>query len=275
MFSTQKIAAAALFAALAAFPHAARAHDFWIEPSRWFVENGAAIEPTLRVGHVEEHAHWSGGPDRIVSLRRISEGGAGDVRAGLSYDATKRRWSGAVSFDNPGVYALALETNDAISVLPPDKFNAYVAEEGLTPARRARASAGAQNAPGRERYSRRAKALVFVEGAAAEALPPLAGHVLELAPLESPYALAADEPLRLKVLFEGQPLAGASVKLESLTSALLPALRQIADGSGRVVFPIPKRGAWKASVVWTRPVADDKAAEFSTVFASLSFSFRD
>lgn len=275
MVSTQTFAAAALIAALAAIPQSARAHDFWIEPSRWFVEAGAAAEPTLRVGHVDEHAHWSGGPGRIVSFRRIGEGGVDDARTGLSYDAAKRRWSGSVSFDSPGVYALALETNDAISVLPPDKFNAYVAEEGLTPARRARASSGAQSAPGRERYSRRAKALIFVEGAAAEALPPLVGHVLELAPLESPYALAADEPLRLKVLFEGKPLAGASVKLESLTSALLPAQRVLSDGSGRVAFPIPKRGAWKASVVWTRPVADDPAAEFSTVFASLSFSFRD
>lgn len=249
----------------------ASAHDFWMEASPWFAAPGASVAPELHVGHAADHASWGGGPDRIVSFRSISAAGAEDRRQGLVFDPSKKSWTGAVKLAEPGVHVLALETNDAVSVLPAEKFDAYVAEEGLTPAQRARAAS--KDAPGRERYSRRAKALVFVEGGDREALPPLAGHTLEIAPLDSPFSLAQDEALRLRVYFQGKPLPGASVKLESLSVGLLPTQRLVTDGSGKVAFALPKHGAWKASVVWTTPLRDDPKADFETIFASLAFSF--
>ena len=57
---------------------------------------------------------------------------------------------------------LAIHSAHAVSDLPAVRFNEYLKEEGLVPAQRLRAQAGRTNAPGREIYSRRAKALVQV-----------------------------------------------------------------------------------------------------------------
>lgn len=267
----RSVAALSLVVAALALTTPAAAHDFWVEADPWTVAPGGTIAPELHVGHVADHASWTGAPDRIVSFRSISGTRTADIRDQLVFDAKTRRWSGAVAFATPGVHVLALEANDAFSVLPGDKFNAYLAEEGLTPAARARVASKTTNAPGRERYSRRAKTLVFIAGGDREAAPPIVGQTLEIAPLDSPYALKEDEPLRLRVLYEGKPLAGATVKLESLSAGLFPLRRAVTDGAGVATFAFPKRGAWKASSVWTRPVDGDPKADFETVFASLAF----
>lgn len=259
--------------AVLAYSSQAAAHDFWMEADPWTVAPGGTIAPELHVGHVADHAAWSGAPERIVSFRIISKSEEADIRDQLAFDAKARRWSGAVALKAPGVHVLALETNDAFSVLPAEKFQAYLAEEGLTPALRARGASKTTTAPGRERYSRRAKTLVFVAGGDLEAAPPIIGQTLEIAPLDSPFALKPDEPLRLRVLYEGKPLVGATVKLESLSAGLLPVHRAVTDGSGTVSFPLPKRGAWKVSAVWTKPVSGDPNADFATIFASLAFGY--
>lgn len=262
----------ALVIVLVAAPSRVAAHDFWLEAAPWVVARGAIVTPGLNAGHAGDRAPWGGAPDRIVSFRKVSPAGATNVRSSLAFDSRRREWSGAIEFDAPGVHVLALETNDAFSVLPADKFDAYVTEEGLTLARLARTDARAKATPGRERYSRRAKALVFVEGGERETAPPQVGHLLEIVTLDSPFALAADEPLRLRIYYDGAPLPGASVKFESLSARLLPPRRAVTDAAGRVEFTLPKRGAWKASLVWTKPVQGDPEADFATVFASLTFA---
>jgi uncharacterized GH25 family protein len=163
------------------------------------------------------------------------------------------------------------ERDDAFNQLSPDAFNAYLAEEGLSPAIEARRASGSEDRPGRELYTRRAKALVRV-GESARGAPAALGQTLEIVLLDDPFALKTGEALRARVDYEGAPLAGATLSLESLDVGLLPIVRKKTGADGVAEFNLLKTGAWKLSVVWTKPI-DDKRADFQTVFSSLTFGY--
>ncbi|MBY0421238.1 MAG: DUF4198 domain-containing protein, partial [Parvularculaceae bacterium] len=153
-----------------------------------------------------------------------------------------------------------------------EKFNAYPRDEGLSLVVAHRAATSGATTPGRELYSRRAKALVSTGAPMTDrTAPPLARQTLEIAPLANPFALKDDEALQLRVIYKGKPLAGASVKFESLDSGLLPPRRETTDETGLVAFKFPKHGAWKASVVWSEPIVGEAIADYRTIFSSLTF----
>jgi uncharacterized GH25 family protein len=256
-------------------PGAAAAHDFWIQPARFWLAPGAATPMTLQVGH---------GPDRqrsALPLRRITRFGAAsptgadlDLRGTLSLGAAAA--DGTLNFPSPGAYVVALETDTGAQThLPGDRFNAYAKDEGLAPALEARARSGLGGSDASERYSRDAKTIVQVgaaaDGAQAAATRPL-GLRLEIVPEVSPYAAQRGEGLPVRVLYEGQPLANALVKLTDLAHDAAPAAAQRTDALGRAVFTVPRTGNWLLNVVWTKPLQGE-AVDFETVFSSLSFGF--
>jgi len=247
---------------LAAGP--ARAHDFWIQPQAFLAAPGATLAFTLQVGD---------GPDRqrsAIPLRRITRleavGPEGVVRPALTLGGAAA--DGAVRLEGAGAHVLVLATDaGGRSRLPAAKFNAYLAEEGLTPALAARA--GRRDRDGSERYSRAAKAIVQAgDGDGAAATRPV-GLPLEIVPLESPHAPGVRLPVR--VLYEGRPLAGALVKLTDLAHDTLTAEAHRTDAAGEAGFARPAVGAWRLSVVWTKPLGPDEDADFETVFSSLTF----
>jgi uncharacterized GH25 family protein len=254
---------------------AAGAHDFWIQPARFWLAPGAASPMTLQVGH---------GPDRqrsALPLRRITRfeaatpaGQTLDLRGALSLGAAAA--DGALNFSDPGAYVVALESDvGAQTHLPGDRFTAYAQDEGLAPALEARAQSGLGGADASERYSRDAKAVVQVgapgPGAQDAATRPL-GLRLEIVPQVSPYAATRGEALPVQVLYEGKPLAGALVKLTDLAHDAAPVASQRTDAQGRATFVVPRKGNWLLNVVWTKPLRGE-AVDFETVFSSLSFGF--
>jgi uncharacterized GH25 family protein len=263
------VGAAALLGAPAA------AHDFWIQPARFWLAPGSATPMTLQVGH---------GPDRqrsALPLRRITRfeaatpaGKTLDLRGGLTLGGTAA--DGALSFPGPGAYVVALESDvGAQTHLPGDRFTAYAKDDGLAPALEARARSGLDGADASERYSREAKAIVQVgtpgQGAQDAVTRPL-GLRLEIVPQVSPYAAVRGEALPVQVLYEGRPLANALIKLTDLAHDAAPAAAQRTDAEGRAAFTIPRAGNWLLNVVWTKPLRGE-AVDFETAFSSLSFGF--
>ena len=264
-------AAALLAAAWLAGP--AAAHDFWIEPAAYWVAPGATTALTLQVGH---------GPDRQrtrIPLRRVTRftvqapaGATVDLRGGLTLGAEPA--DGAFRLTAPGAHVLALQTdNRAQSHLPAAPYNAYLHDEGLTPALVWRARNRQADREGAEIYSRQAKALVQVGppgGDLGEVTRPL-GLSLEIVPERSPYALPRATALSARVYFEGRPLAGALVKLTDLDHDAAPLDARKTDASGRVRFDMPGPGRWLLNVVWTKRLPPSSEADFETTFSSLSF----
>ena len=243
------------------------AHDFWIQPQQYWLQSGGTTSLTLEVGHGPYRQHSPIAPRRIERFEAIAPSGARqDLRARPEPE-----------FREPGTHVLVLETdNRAQSHLPAIRFNDYLRSEGLTPALHERERTRRMDTDGSESYSRRAKALVHVGPADTtvmrQVIQPL-GLPLEIVPEVSPYTEPRPASLPVRVLFDGRPLPGATVKLTQLEHDEAPLETHLTDPAGRAVFRMPTQGSWLLNVVWTRVLPKNGATDFETVFSSLSFGF--
>ena len=234
----------------------AHAHDFWVNPDSFVVSVGASTALTMQVGHGDARRTSPVPSRRIRRFAAWTPGG----------DVIDLRNDGRLAPAEPGLHLLVLETDaDALSHLPPDRFAAYVAEEGLWPA------AAARGRDVFERYRRVAKALIQA-GAPGEGSQDLAtkrlGMPLEIVLLQPPSDGAT---LAAQVIYKGRPLARALVKLTDLDHDAQAVAAQVTDGEGRVHLPRPPPGHWLLNVVWTTPLDGDEGIDFDTIFSSLSF----
>ena len=152
------------------------------------------------------------------------------------------------------------------------KFEAYLREEGLDAVVAWRAAHGETAAPGREVYSRCAKALLVAgdAGTSRTGADRVLGFALELVPLGDPTTLASGSPLRLRVLHEGAPLAGALVRA---TREGAPDGRRgaRANAEGRVGLDVDAAGTWLVTCVHMRRAPKDANADWESLWASLTF----
>ena len=248
------------------------AHDFWVQPRSFNPAVGQADPITIEVGHGPFRSRWSGALDRVVLFRNIAPGVKSDLKPDLRPTPDQ---DAALSFSAPGTQMLLFESNDALSNLPSIRYNDYAKVEGLTPALEYRAKTGQMQANGRESYSRRCKALinVGVGGKPNPAIMQPVGFALEIVPVISPYALKPGQPLPVRVLFKGRPLAGALVKLTNLEFDVRPVSTHLTDAAGRAQFEVPRTGDWLINVIWTEPIKGNPNADFETTFSSLTFGY--
>lgn len=263
-------------AAAAVLAGSVAAHDLWLQPNAFWIAAGSAAPTSVQVGHGRNRERWSVDVARVLSLRSVGPGNAvmdhmpALRTAGLSQDAPLR-------FERAGTHVLSMVSGHATSELPAEQFRSYLAEEGLTPAQTHRRQTGADARPGREIYSRRAKALVQVGPVSRSAQPQVTrplGLTLELVPEQNPYTLAPNAALPVRVYYQGRPLPGALVKLYDLAADAEPTATARSDAQGRVRITLPRRqGAWLVNVIWTRPITGDARGDYDTTFSSLTFGW--
>jgi len=252
------------------------AHDFWLQPSEYWIDPGVLDSMTLQVGH---------GPFRQrspIPLRRITRFQA-IAPNGMAVDLHQRLRLGQGAEDgdfrlnDPGTYVLVLQTDDGAQThLPAIRFNDYLKVEGLTPALEQRARLQHMDVDGSERYSRCAKSIVQVgqpsAGLQGQVDKPV-GLPLEIVPEANPYGAKRLATLPVRVLYAGHALAGALVKLTNLANDTSPFEVRLTDRDGRASFTMPNAGAWILNVIWTKALPRSEETDFETVFSSLSFGF--
>lgn len=254
---------------------AAAAHDFWIQPANFRIAPGGTTSVAILVGHGPARQPWVLRLNRVVGLISVAPDGRRTNHSGTLRQGTYAP-DPTVTLGMPGTHVVAFENTPTTNSLPADRFNDYVRAEGIRPIAEWRVRTGAGDQPGRERYSRRAKALVRVGplGAArpSQATRPV-GLTLEIVPEIDPYAPGNARMLPVRIIYQGRFVAGAFVKLTNLDSDAQPVATRVTDGNGRTLFPLPHQGRWQLNVVWSRPLSGDPEADFETVFSSLTFGF--
>lgn len=263
----------AVLLALVALP--AGAHDFWLQPSPYWLAPQATVPLTLQVGHGPYRQRSPIPARRIVRFQAIDPNGASaDLHARLRLGAMDA--DADVRLSAPGTHVLVLQTDhSAMTSLPAIRFNDYLHAEGLTPALAERERTHRTDRDGAERYGRSAKALVQVGAAGTDATVatrPL-GLTLEIVPERNPYALPHQDELPIHVLYLGKPLPGALVKLTRLEHDESPVETHRTDAAGRAVFTVPAHGSWLLNVIWTRPLPPGDDMDFETSFSSLAFGY--
>lgn len=264
--------AIALAAAMMTSAQPASAHEFWLDMERYRLPaEERSKDLRFLVGDAHDIGPWPLVWEKIVALRTIGPDGVVDRQSAIEVQADGIDGGAKLSFAGEGSYVVAFESHHAASELEAAAFTAYLREDGLTPALEHRAAMGTSGEPGREIYSRRAKALVQVGRRTGDLFTRAIGHTLEIVPEQDPYAIDAGTPLSLRIEYQGRPLEGAKVVLGDLDSPGDEPLVASSDRSGRVTFTRPGHTRSLVSVVWTRPIPNHPRAEFETVFASLAF----
>ena len=263
-----RLRAALVAAALALAGAAACAHDLWIEPTRFAPAPGEVVGLRLQVGE-----HFVGEPlPRIAALVRqfVAEDAAGR-RPVAGRDGADP--AGQVRAGAPGLLVIGYHSHPSRVELAADKFEAYLAEEGLTAVSALRAQRGQTGAAGRERFVRCAKSLLLTGDAGDAPADRALGLPLELVAERSPNAVGPDQDWPVRLTHEGQPLAGALViAMNRLNPAAKQAFRTDADG--RVQLRLQPAGVWLVKAVHMIPTPAESDADWLSLWASLTFETR-
>jgi uncharacterized GH25 family protein len=257
---------AAILIGLATLPRLASAHDFWIEPDTFRPQPGARVGLRLYVGQNFAGESIPYFPDRFE--RYVSVGPAGEQPIpGVLGDEP----AGVITATAPGLYVIGLRTRpEEVRFDTGEEFEQYLRTEGLE---RNLALHRQRYRPGRavrETYFRCAKSLIAVGAVDPATADRMLGLPLELVALTSRYPPRANAPLRLQLLYQGQPLAGALVMLSNKRRPL-PKLTARTDADGIVQFEPRLPGTWLATAVHMVPAPRFAAADWNSLWASLTF----
>lgn len=231
----------------------AAAHDFWIELSTPRAAPGEPVAVRLFVGDEGAGEPFPRSPSHLLRFWAASDGGETPLLGRTGADP-----AGVFEPRAPGVVAVGYASRATPIELEPAKFAAYLDQEGLPRVR-----------PGRELFSRCAKALLAVGDATGGGFDRVLGLELELVPERSPFTLAPGDELPLRLLYAGRPLAGALVDARQRGEPTAASART--DAEGRVRLRLPAPGFWMLAAVHMTEAAPGQGAEWESTWASLSF----
>ncbi|MGH7485594.1 MAG: DUF4198 domain-containing protein, partial [bacterium] len=199
---------AAVVIAIAAQTAVAYAHDFWIEPSTFRPAVGQLVSTSLRVGQ-----EFTGDPiprsaQLIDTFTVRTANGEKDVVGFENRDP-----AGYVRIEQPGLAIIGYRSKPYPLELDAAKFEDFLKNEGLERISAIRAQRHETAKPDRERFLRFAKSVLDANEptrpAGQRSRPTFDqpfGYRFEIIPETDPCAAT---PLRVRLLFEGKPLAGA------------------------------------------------------------------
>lgn len=124
-----------------------------------------------------------------------------------------------------------------------------------------------QGLPWHERYTKHARISLAIAPAAARPLAAPMAMDIEIRSAAAP--LRAGQVIELRVLRDGQPLAGQAVELRGELSRL--GLWRQTDDEGRASVPVPFAGRWVLRATDLRPVPG-RAGAWESRFATHTFS---
>jgi uncharacterized GH25 family protein len=251
-----------LIAALLVIAWPAPAHDFWIEPQAFRPKPGTAVPLRLFVGQDFKGDSVPYFPQKFERYVVAGPAGTQPIPGVLGDEP-----AGAVTPAAPGLYVIGLHTRpDSVSFDTPGEFEQYLLKEGLErnlALHQRRHKAGKKI---EESYFRCAKSLIAA-GTAGDGADRILGFPLELVAETSPYRNPA---LRLRLLYQGKPLAGALVFAFNKAEPLAK-LKARTDDDGRVEFILPRSGVWLVTSVHMIPASFFSGYDWESLWASLTF----
>lgn len=213
---------------------------------------GEALQP--------EDVYPPGDMGAVIRYTLATPGGDRDLREELE-------WKGSASFtiDDDGTHLIGMERIPSVTTLSRDAFEHYLAEE-----ERLELLGDAGEKPELdERFSRHLKQIVQ----RGEEMDPTAtralGHRFEIVPLAHPLEVEPGAEIGVRVLFEGEPLAGLPVAVYARSvggKVLRSSGRTGSDGIATLTLPGEAPLLFRA--VHIRPAVDD-AVDFESFWGSL------
>ena len=242
----------------------ASAHEFWLQPSSYQPQPNSVVRLSLHPG-----ARFAGrtvpyDADRIEKFFVLGPDGEEGRVAGRS--------GGTEEFarvTSPGSYIVSYRSTRALNEMTPTAFDAYLLEEGLASIVEDRKRRNEQDDPGREAFSRCAKALLTVGGA--ELRDQRLGLPVEIV-LDARQAVTGltQAPLVARVFYDSRPLSGTRVVAVSQSHPENLIIGST-DEQGRVSFTLPHPGIWMLTTIHMVRAPEELDADWESFWASSTF----
>jgi len=253
---------AIVIVAVAAQAAVAHAHDFWIEPSTFRPAVGQMVSTSLRVGQ-----EFIGEPiprsAQFIDSFVVREGSKEKEVIGFE----SRDPAGYIRVEQPGLAIIGYRSKANPLELDAAKFEEFLKNEGLERISAIRAQRHETAKPDRELFYRFAKSVLNTGSGDGAKFDQPFGYRFEIIPETNP---CANTPLRVRLLFEGKPLAGALVTALHRDDSSAR-IRVRSDKNGRVTLDLPKNGVWLIKSVQIVPAPAGTNADWESLWASLTF----
>ncbi|MBV9986586.1 MAG: DUF4198 domain-containing protein [Chitinophagaceae bacterium] len=190
------------------------AHEFWLQPQKFYFTVREIANIRFQVGEHFSGENWGGGPDKVQQLIHYAPSG---VQTDLALLIKNQGDSVQLPLREEGTHMLVFNSTSSFIRLEADKFNQYLAEEGLQEALQYRRQHHELQVPGREYYQRSVKTIFQAGSKITDSCIVPSILPLDVIPEENPYMVPIGSnrdkvKVRFQVLFYGQPLYNALVK---------------------------------------------------------------
>jgi uncharacterized GH25 family protein len=253
---------------------AAAAHDMFVQPVRFFVEENADVIVRVLNGTFSKSEN-SIARDRLADLSVVSPTGRQRVDT-AAWSATGDTSRFTMRTGVAGTYVVGVSTRPNVIPLEAKDFNLYLAEDGIPDVLAARRRNAEMDQPARERYAKHVKALIQVGAARSEHFATELGYPAELVPLENPYTLQVGATLRVRTLVDGRPAGNQYVLYGGRTStgARIAQRNVRSDAEGIARVPLRTRGTWYVKFINMARLEGDTAVDYESKWATLTFQVR-
>jgi hypothetical protein len=277
--------AAGVATALIAAGTIASAHDFYLHP------RGYLLAPQATVTIPVFNGTFTASENAVERqrLRDLSLWGPAGREAIPHASWTERDPRSTVRVrvgGEPGTYAVGVALAPRTIALDGAAFDAYLAEDRITPILARRKATGRLGRAARESYAKAAKALLAVTDASGHLVPapPAAaprsparqvfGHAAEIVAVVDPYTLGVGASLPVRCLIEGKPLTGWTIVAGGTigtSDVPIPAQEITTDRDGRASVRLTHDGHWFIRFVHMREAAPGEGVDYVSRWATLTF----
>ncbi len=264
-------------------------HDLWLMPERFASAVKRPLSVLVDVGVKFPTGESPTRADRVDSFIARH----GDTKLDLTgLRVTDTSLVGDFTPVETGLWTIDCTLKPRFIELEPAKFDEYLLEDGLADVLALRKERGVADRAGRERYARAVKTFVRVEPdpadrktsaarpaeARAEPLPGfdrVSGTRIELVPLSDPTALAPGDTLRVRLLFDGKPLAKRSISSGREHAEARFVETRETDEHGEAAFTIAENGRWYLRTVHMIGAPEgDADVDWLSFWATMTFQVR-
>ena len=250
------------------------AHDFWLVPDAFVVAFGEDISVRGQTSSDFPTSESAVTVHRVTSARVL---GAGDEEP---ITALSTRDQSLVLRHRPktqGQKLVAVMVGWRHVKETADSFRKYLVAEGAEEALKRHEAAGTlPTAAIVRRYAKYGKTVVEV-GSGPRAYERIVGHPLEFVPLTDPTAARAGGEIRVRLLFNGSPLAGARFHAglaPDKGEARHKDLDLTTDKDGTAVVPLAASGLWNVRTIHVVPAPRGADADWEVHWATFVFQTR-
>jgi uncharacterized GH25 family protein len=252
-------------------------HEFWLQPGKYFYNIREIADISFRVGENFTGENWSGNRDKIKMLTHILPNGTSvDLSGRISLtkgDSLK------LPLQQEGTHMILFNSTNSFIDLEPEKFKAYLEEDGLMDAIIYRSKNGESLKNGKEYYQRSVKTIIQVGNERTDACTKPTALPLDIIPIENPYTPPGLRPtqdlpsVRFRILFKGKPLANHLVKTWFRNESGQTTMETYKTNSRGLISAKRHSGKFMVSTVYMERNNADTIADWQSYWASVNFEY--